>query len=79
MLQENSLRQSERRVWEVTRGHEAMLLERGEAVNKLARALEESQKHCQQLVAERQQPDLAAALKDKQNLQKQVGKLQVTH
>jgi hypothetical protein len=54
-----------------------MLLERGEAVNNLARALEESQKHCQQLVAEKQQPDLAAALKDKQNLQKQVSKLQV--
>lgn len=65
------MRNAERRVWEVTRAHEAMLLERGEAVNKLARALEESQKHCQQLVSE--QP----AVRERQQLQAEVNKLQV--
>jgi len=45
------LKMNERRIGELTRSHEMSLVERADAINRLSRALAESQQHCQELMA----------------------------
>ncbi|XP_059478843.1 early endosome antigen 1-like [Neocloeon triangulifer] len=47
----DSIRNHERRIMELSRQQEMMMLEKADSINSLARALAESQQHCQELMA----------------------------
>lgn len=85
MQQETSYVALEHKLDDVRRAHETLMVEKGDTMNRLAQALEESQAQCRNLMATnnaQQVMQLQAQVKmlnqEKEELQKNVHELQVT-